>query len=237
MRAEKLRRPALFARQHLLPDTDSRMWIVSSPSHQLESHDVSLGFLLPTVWKLESDGSNVLRDIQGPLSSTRQRREPCQGNPLCIYTRHALTSVLPERVRNLVPQHCSELGVGKLQFINEPAVNHDLATRHSIGIHFLGGEGVDFPFPRRSIRPEHSSCRNEPLGDAADTRYEPRILIELASVSGFLNFLCIRLLGALFHVLLGHEHALLSLDSNRPGCGRTHGCAGRASQAARNDQQ
>ncbi len=50
--------------------------------------------------------------------------------------RHALAAVLAQRMPDLVADHRGELGVARLELLDQAGIDGDLAARHAPGIDF-----------------------------------------------------------------------------------------------------
>src|SRR5215210_1465854 len=111
MRAQEFGRGTLRGAHHLLPYADRGVGVVPGARHQLQADDIRLCFLFATVRQLKSNRCHRIGDIESLLAGARHDCNACERDLLSISARHALAGVLPQGVRDLVPDYRGQLGI------------------------------------------------------------------------------------------------------------------------------
>ncbi len=140
-----------------------------------------------------------------------------------IARRHRLgdlfTRVLAKCVGDLVAHHDGDLGVGQLQLVDQPGVEHDFAAGHHERVHLVAGDEVDFPVPTLGVGTEYRALRYDPPGDRTHTLQHRRLRVERALFRG------IRFQGRIgFRAHLGelfrrHQQQLRTVRADGAGAG------------------
>ena len=95
--------------------------------------------------------------------------------------------MLAQGVGDFVPNNGSQLIVREFEACDQTREDNDLAARHAVGVDFVAADGVDFPLPIFSIRPEGWHLRDQALRDAAHPCRDCRICVQGPGALGFLH--------------------------------------------------
>ncbi len=175
--------------------------------------------LLATVRKLEGHGCDGAGEIHRAFASARDHRDARKGDLLGVGAGDALATVFAKRVGHLVANHGGELGIREIEFLNDAAVDHDLAARHAVGVQLVRGQRVHFPGPARRVGAECGRPGDELLRDVPNARGQRAVRVELALGLGLLLLLVVGLSGALLDLLLRNQHPLFAIHADSASLG------------------
>ena len=141
-------------------------------------------------------------------------------------------------MRDLVAHHCGQLVIRDIQALDQAGVDRDLAARHAPGVDVLGSNDIGLPLPARGIAAKRHRRWREARGNGTHPGQHRGI-----GVQGFLflrltQYLSIGFLRVLVDLLGGHQHGLLTLNTDHTRLCGLHRLAGaQCQQHRRPDQQ